>query len=220
MSWLRGHWQLLGLVVLVVLLWQTPLILPLKILVVFFHEISHGIAAILTGGEIVSLDITPDQGGTAVTRGDSRFLILTAGYLGSLLVGAVLLLAALRSRADRVIVAALGLTLAAITLLFMRGLFPMAFGLATSACLLAMARWLPVAANDLALRTIGLTSLIYVPLDIFSDTIVRSHLQSDAHMLGAEFGGGTWLWGGLWLLLSLWVIVLFIRKGLGSHSNL
>ena len=220
LTWLRGHWQLLALTALVAALWNTPAILPLKILVVFLHELSHGLAAWATGGEVISFDLTPDQGGTAYTRGGNRIAILTAGYLGSLLCGAALLLAGLNTRADRAITAALGLSLIAITLIYMRGLFPLAFGLATGAALLALAKYLPHEASDLVLRLIGLTSLIYVPLDIFSDTIARAHLRSDAAMLAEHLGGSTQFWGGLWLLISLATILACLRYGLGANSNL
>jgi len=93
MNWVKGHWQLLALTALVMALWTTPVILPLKILVVFFHELSHGLAALLTGGEIVSLSVNPEQGGVTLMRGGSRFAILSAGYVGSLLFGVALLLA-------------------------------------------------------------------------------------------------------------------------------
>ena len=220
LSWLRGHWQLLALTALVVALWDTRAILPLKLLTVFLHELSHGLAAWLTGGEVVSFDLTPDQGGTALTRGGNRTAILSAGYLGSLACGAALLLTSLNSRADRAVTAALGLGLIAITLVYMRGLFPMGFGLATGTALLAISRFLPHQASDLVLRLIGLTSLIYVPLDIFSDTIARAHLRSDAAMLADHLGGGTRAWGGLWLALSLATIALCLRYGLGPTSNL
>ncbi|MCB1350965.1 MAG: M50 family metallopeptidase, partial [Maritimibacter sp.] len=97
MAGLRAHWQMLALAVALFALWQTPVALPLKLLVVLFHELSHGLAAVLTGGAIESLTVTPDQGGLAVTRGGSRFAVLTAGYLGSLLIGLALFAAALRS---------------------------------------------------------------------------------------------------------------------------
>lgn len=68
MAWLRGHWQMLALAAAVFALWQTPVALPLKLLVVLFHELSHGLAAAATGGSIESLTVTSDQGGLAVTR--------------------------------------------------------------------------------------------------------------------------------------------------------
>lgn len=209
-----------ALTALVIALWTTPVILPLKILVVFFHELSHGLAALLTGGEIESISVNPDQGGVTLTRGGSRFAILSAGYVGSLISGVVLLLAALKSRADRAIMATLGAAMLVITAFYMRDLFAIAFGALTGAAMLAMARFLPGQVNDQALRLVGLTSMIYVPRDIFDDTIARSHLRSDAFMLGEYLGGGAMLWGAIWLLLSLGVIGLCLRYGLGHDSNI
>ena len=79
---------------------------------------------------------------------------------------------------------------------------------------------MPQNASDLVLRILGLASMFYVPQDIFSDTIARSHLPSDARILAEEFGGPTVLWGGAWLLISLAVIALTLRFGLGQTSNL
>jgi hypothetical protein len=62
--------------------------------------------------------------------------------------------------------------------------------------------------------------MIYAPLDIYSDTISRSDLRSDARMLAEEFGGPTALWGGMWLIVSLGVIALTLRYGLGRNGNI
>jgi hypothetical protein len=208
---LRLHWPLLALTAAVVALWSTPVLLPLKILVVFLHELSHLLAVLVTGGSAESLSLSPHQGGTVLSRGGSRFLTLSAGYLGSLLIGLGLFWAALQSRADRWVVAGLGSILLAVAALYVRDSFALAFCLGTGAVLLAVARFLPHGPNDFTLRLIGLTSIIYVPLDIFSDTLARAHLRSDARMLAEEFGGTTMLWGGLWLGLSLAAIMVALR---------
>jgi hypothetical protein len=178
-SFLRGHWQLLALSALVLALWTTPAILPLKILVVFLHELSHGLAALATGGSVESITVNADQGGLTVTRGGSRFWILSAGYLGSLLLGLLFLFAALRTRLDRAFLALLGALVLAVTALYMRELFAAGFGVFAGVAMLAMARYLPHQVNDLFLRLIGLTCLFYAPLDIFSDTIQRAHLAGN-----------------------------------------
>ncbi|MFT6073403.1 MAG: hypothetical protein ACJAZ1_000309 [Yoonia sp.] len=59
-----------------------------------------------------------------------------------------------------------------------------------------------------------------MPFDIFSDTIARANLRSDARMLAEEFCGTTQMWGALWLLISVAVIVCCLRNGLGRSSNL
>lgn len=220
MSWLRGHWQLLALTALVFALWQTPLVVPLKILIVFLHETSHALAALATGGAVESLTVNPAQGGLTVTRGGNMFVILSAGYLGSLAIGAVILLLALRTHWDRALMGAFGLTMLLITALFIREGFAALFGIGGGVVMLAMAWFLPRDINDMALRMIGLTSLIYVPWDIFNDTIQRAHMRSDAYMLAEQFGGATVLWGGLWLVISMAVIAASLRWGLGTRSNI
>ena len=84
---MRGHWQLMVLTVLVFALWQTPVALPLKILTVFLHEMAHALAVLLTGGSIESLTFNPQEGGQVISRGGNRFISLSAGYCGSLLIG-------------------------------------------------------------------------------------------------------------------------------------
>ena len=220
MQALRGHWQLIALIGLVFALWPTPVIIPLKILIVFLHELSHAGMTVLTGGEVISLSVSSNQGGAVWSRGGSRFLILTAGYLGSLLIGLVLLIGSLRTNADRAMMGIFGGLMILVTLLYVREPFAIAFCLGTGVAMLLTARFLPHDVNDLILRVIGLTSMIYVPYDIFSDTIARSSLQSDARMLADEFGGATVMWGGIWLVISLIVIGLALRHALGTSSNI
>ena len=82
----------LGLAAGALLLWGTFVVYPFRLFVVFLHEISHGLAAVATGGRIVSIGLSVDEGGVCLTRGGWPFLILNAGYLGSLLWGAGFLL--------------------------------------------------------------------------------------------------------------------------------
>ncbi|MFM2388959.1 MAG: hypothetical protein RLZZ437_514 [Pseudomonadota bacterium] len=220
MTTIKGHWQLLAVTAVIFALFSTPLLYPLRILAVFFHELSHAAAAILTGGSVDSLSLSANEGGLAFVRGGNRFLILTAGYMGSLLIGVALFLVALRSNLDRAAVAMLGICTLLITALFIRDGFPVLFCTVAGAVMLIVARWLPHGINDMLLRIIGLTSMLYAPYDIISDTITRSHLNSDARMLANEFGGATLLWGGLWLMISLAVIAVTLRYGLGPNSNI
>ena len=220
MHYLKGHWQLIAITALVFALWTTPVVLPLKILIVFLHELAHALATILTGGSVEELGLSAQQGGHVISRGGNRFLILTAGYLGSLLIGVALLIAALRTTADRAVAGLFGLVTLIMAALYIRDPFALIFSVAMGSGMLAMARFLGHDINDMVLRIIGLTSLIYVPYDIFDDTIARSGQRSDAYMLAEEFGGPTLFWGGLWLVISLIVIFVCLRSGIGQNSNL
>jgi len=43
--------------------WDTPFVYPIKIFVVFLHELGHALAALLTGGQVVSIQIFPTKAG-------------------------------------------------------------------------------------------------------------------------------------------------------------
>ena len=205
---------LAGSLGLIVLLWHHALVYPLKLLVVFFHEASHALVTVATGGTVRSMAIDPQQGGQVIAVGGNRFLSLSAGYLGSLAWGMVIYLLATGTRRQQTIMVVLGLTVAGIAVLYVRNLFGLAFGCLAGCGMLAAGWWVRPAVNGFLLRLIGLTSMLYAPLDIYSDTIARSQLRSDARMLAEEFGGATVVWGGLWMVISLLAVVYCLRRSL------
>jgi len=198
---------LIFLLGLIIIGWEYPILYPLKLLVVFFHESSHAIATLLTGGTVKELVINQDQGGYVISQGGNRFIILSAGYIGSLLWGVIIYMASVKSHYDKAIMAVLGISILIITLVLSRSIFSWLFGLLSGGAMLLMARYLAEKYNDFVLRLIGLTSMMYAPLDIYSDTISRSYLQSDAYSLAEYTGGTTLLWGSIWIIIS--VVVIF-----------
>lgn len=219
-NFLKNHWQLLLLIALVFTFWRAAPLQPLRVLIVFLHEFSHAAATVLTGGAVVEFSINAQEGGHVLSRGGNRFITLTAGYLGSLLIGIALLLVAIRSTWDRVALGTFGAALLIVAALYIRDTYALLFTLVSGTAMLATARFLPAQISDLILRVIGLSSMVYVPFDIFSDTIARSALRSDARMLAEEFGGTTILWGLIWFAISLITIALSLRHGLGQTSNI
>ena len=198
----------------VVFFWDSIAMYPLKLLVVFFHESSHAITTVATGGTVKELVVTQFQGGHVLSMGGSRFLTLSSGYLGSLIWGAVIYLVAVKTRKDRGAMLFLGCLIIGIALMFVRNTFGFGFSMATGVVMAVLGLKAGEQVNDFILRLIGMTSMIYAPLDIFSDTISRSHLRSDARMLAEEFGGTTIMWGGIWIVISLVIILMTIRWGM------
>ena len=219
-SFVQNHWQLLVMTALVFAFWSSTIAFPIRILIVFLHELSHAIAAVMTGGKVLELTLSPLEGGSATTLGGNFFFIASAGYLGSLLIGLGILFLAVRTDLDRWIVAVLGAMLLGLTLWYFRTKFAFGFGVISGAVLLIAARYGGIILCDLILRIIGLTSIIYVPYDIISDTLPRSSSRSDARNIAETFGGPTMFWGGLWLVLSLLAIAAAARFGLGERSNI
>jgi len=188
---------------LALVFWNTVLVYPLKILVVLFHELSHGLAALLTGGSIEGIELSVQQGGVCYTRGGSRFVILNAGYLGSLAWGGLLLVAAARGRHDRSTLALLGALLLAVTLVYIRSVFGFAYGLLAGVVLLLIAWKLPEVFSDLLLTVIGTVSCLYAVWDIGSDVLFRHTPGSDAYALAELTHIPALVWGILWVTLAL-----------------
>lgn len=67
------------------------IVYPFRLFGTFVHETAHALAAVITGGSVVGMHVNWDTSGLTTTRGGSRFLISSAGYLGSIMLGATLL---------------------------------------------------------------------------------------------------------------------------------
>ncbi len=185
--------------------WDSMAVYPIKILTVFFHELSHGLAAVATGGSMHSIELTADQGGLCWTAGGIRWVVLSAGYLGSLIWGSGLLWLAAKTRWDREIVQTLGLMMIGVTAVYVRTGFGIAFGLGFGLALLALARQFGETVCDQFLRYVGLTSSFYVILDIKSDLIDRNIPQSDAFRLGEMLHLPGWVVGVGWMVVAVWL---------------
>ena len=210
LSIFKRYIALLLIFIAIGFLWNTLFVYPLKIFVVFMHEVSHGLAAIATGGRILEIQINPQQGGHALTQGGSRFWTLTAGYLGSLLWGGIILLLAARTRFDKAISILIGVGMVAISIGFGESTFTYLFGIGFGVALIAIGFYLPEAVNDWVLRIIGVTSCLYAILDIKSDVLDRSSLRSDARMLSEITGIATEVWGALWILIAIALTIWFL----------
>ncbi|HMR73534.1 MAG TPA: M50 family metallopeptidase [Polyangiaceae bacterium] len=200
---LKAVLGLLAVFALVAGLWGTFAVTPLKIFVVLLHEISHGIAAVLTGGSIVKMEINVRQGGVCYTTGGIRFFVLSAGYLGSMLWGGLIVVAASRSKRQRWISLGIGGFVLAVTVLYVRSWFGFGFALLASGLLIVMGLKLSHDINQFVLQVIGVTSCLYAVLDIVDDVLQRPGIGSDADMLADLTFVPSVVWGVIWIAIAV-----------------
>ena len=115
-----------------VLLWQTTfgsyLLYPFTILATWFHEMGHGLAALLTGNSFEKLLIFPDGSGLALSSRDpdgfssTGAFISASGPLGPGLAGSGLILASRHKDTTKSALLVLGLSLLVSTALWVRSL--------------------------------------------------------------------------------------------------
>lgn len=207
-----------ALLAIVALLWNTAVVYPLEILVVFFHEMSHAAMAVLTGGSVDSIEVVREAGGRAFTRGGVPFLIASAGYLGSLVCGGALLVIASRVKRTGRVSVVLGVVLLSVTLWLVRPLFGFGFlfGGAAAVALIALGVYAHADINDFVLRLVGLTSCFYAVFDIKSDVLDRPAAMSDAAILAEMTGVPALVWGVLWIGLAIavggYLLILSCRR--------
>ncbi|HEX8449027.1 MAG TPA: M50 family metallopeptidase [Allosphingosinicella sp.] len=121
---------LLGIAAASILLWQTTLgsllLYPFTILSTWFHEMGHGLAAMLAGRRFERLLIFADGSGVALSSGPADgyrltdALVAASGPLGPAIAGALLIVASRSPGATRTALAVLGAALIASTAIWVR----------------------------------------------------------------------------------------------------
>ena len=222
-----SKYQVLHLAILLgiaMLFWDTLLIYPIKLFVVMLHEMSHGLMAMAFGGRIIEIQIDERIGGYCKYVMEpsfwGQFMTASAGYLGSLCFGALILVLAVKSSKDKYISLSISLVLFLLSyFVFQSGAFfgtAMTVGLALF-MLIAFIYFGPLF-HDLWLKFIGITSCVYVILDIKEDLIDRSNIGSDADAI-AVLTGLPSLWIGLlWMLMAILTLVVILRFILKSKT--
>lgn len=199
--------------------WDSVILLPAKLLTVFFHELSHGIAAILTGGRIVEISINLRQGGVCYFEGGWFWLTATAGYLGSLLWGSGILLASLRRGMSRIITTTVGIIILVVAVLFMREAEALAISILSGAGLIYIGSKLKETYCDIFIKYISLISCFYVVFDIKDDLLDRTICSSDAYRISKAIFPGFMVPAGSYIIGIIWMgITIYILWRVFNHA--
>lgn len=216
----RRAWTLAGIAGGSIALWQTywgSLVLyPFTILATWFHEMGHGLAAILTGGQFEQLAIYRDGSGVALslTPADasvfSHAFISAAGPLGPPMVGALLIVASRSRRATRIALGLLAGALLLSTLIWVRSLVGWIILPLIALALLAILLRGSDKVREFTIQLLGVQACVSTWQDtsyLFSDGgLVGGQLQrSDTAVIADSLLLPYWFWGGA---ISLVIVVL------------
>jgi hypothetical protein len=202
-------------------LWSSPVVQPVKVMAVLFHEMSHGLVALMTGGEVLSITVTADEGGACETRGGHEILIVSAGYLGSMFFGGLLLYLSKFRACVPVVYTLLTLTLAGAIFTVLHDPYSRTFATALAASFILVGLLAPVLLGSLFLRVLGTVSCLYSMLDIYGDILEDrpgSEADHDAAAFSAMTGIPVTAVGFLWLAVSVafffWTLRALLRARL------
>jgi hypothetical protein len=151
--------------ILSVMPFADALTFPIRMFVTFIHEGSHAAAALVSFGSVERMTVAWDGSGVTLTRGGLSPLISSAGYLGTALFGALLLLLAQREARAKLILSLCGALTLALTVFFING---GASTLVTLLLALAALLWLGGMrrgfANPLKWGMLGASALVFLSL--------------------------------------------------------
>ncbi|EKD20926.1 uncharacterized protein L3040_005861 [Drepanopeziza brunnea f. sp. 'multigermtubi'] len=207
----------------IALLWNLPYLRwslwPFKMLVIAFHEFGHAFAACCTGGRVKSISLDPREGGVTHMYGGISAITLPAGYLGSSLIGALLIFCGFNIVASKIASIALGVCFL-LTLWWARRDWLTILTVLLAVGLL-LACWFIQHAEALrfVVLFIGVMSALYSVWDICDDLILRKVNESDASVFSQRYGGSSQCWGVIWSIVSLCFMAGGIAAGIAAFPE-
>jgi hypothetical protein len=203
---------LIGLIAAGVFFWDSPVLLPFKLLSVMGHETGHALASLVVGGSVDRVSLRLDESGECLSRIPDGFFarvtVFSAGYVGSALISVLLLVLSYRFEARRLMLGLACAWLSLMTLFYARDAFTLVFALVMAGLFGLGARFLPDALVGFVNLFIASFTALYAVMDLKDDlwnSAVRSH--SDAQLLADVTIVPAVVWAALWTLLSVAVLL-------------
>lgn len=219
-----------------IVLWFVPfaeiLAYPFRIFVTFIHEGGHATAALLTGNSVQSLSVSPNGAGeTYTTQGGlfSQVFISSAGYLGAMAFGAVMLVLIRRAAAARVILFVSAFLILFLTFVFgfLKPIFtgppvswwtvPFTFiaGVMISLGLYAIGRWTSERVALFIVSMIAVQCILNALLDLktvlFLSSPFAPSVPNDALNMANATGVPAIFWAVLWIAVAFGILLLALR---------
>ena len=228
-------------------LWFLPyawvLTYPFQLFVTFIHEGGHALAAVLTGNSVRSLSVALDTSGLTETltpvEGSffSRMLISSAGYVGAIAFGALLLWLVRHKVKARVMLVGSAVIVAGLTAVFgffvpltnlslsSISLFTLIAGAVITAGLLAAAKFLSPRARNFLVSFLAVQCVLNAVFglrDLFFLS-VSTNAQTDAVNMANMFPiwplNTSIFWALFWIAISLLILMLGLRAYVAGKES-
>ena len=215
-------------------LWFIPyaeiLTYPFRLFVTFIHEGGHAIAALLTGNSVESLSVAMNASGeTYTTQGGllSQILVSSAGYLGAMAYGALLLVLIRRAVAARIVLLSSAALIILLTTVYglwkplstgMWGrlsFFTLVAGVLLSIGLVAVARYASARTASFFVSFLAVQCVLNALLDLktifFLSSPFGTSVPTDAVNMANATGLPALFWAITWIGIGLMILSMAMR---------
>jgi hypothetical protein len=220
---------LIGSAILSICLWQTSIgsmvLYPFTILATWFHEMGHGLAAMVTGSSFDRLLIYADGSGMALSTkstggwGLTRAFTAACGPLGPAVAGSLMILSSRRSKDAGTALGILSAALIASTAIWVRSPVGLAVLPAIGLCLLAVAAKGSESTKRIAAQFIGVQACVsaWGQLDyLFSPggSVGGELHRSDTGAMADALFLPYWFWGTVVSAGIAWMLWASLKSAL------
>ncbi len=205
-------YQFYFLLIAAVFVRQLPLVsIPFNWLESYFHEISHGIAALITGGSIIKIQLFANGAGLCTTQGGSAFVISFLGYAGATFWGwAIYRVASAHKRAAQVFSVIMLLLLASSLVFWVRDLLTIIILLVLAIMFVLTVKMRQLNILQLLIQFLGLSILLN---SLFSPTyLLDGRDLGDGAALAAITFVPEFIWVISWFALALAALYLLAKR--------
>jgi hypothetical protein len=217
-------------------LWFIPyaeiLTYPFRIFVTFIHEGGHAIAALLTGNSVASLSVALNASGETYTTQGSRLaqmFVASAGYIGAMAYGAMLLVLIRRAVAARIVLLGSAVLIFGLTLVFglikplisgvsgaLAGVpFTLLAGVLLAVGLFAIARFTKPRVAMFFVSLLAVQCVLNALLDLktvfFLSSPFAPSVPTDAVNMANATGLPALLWAVVWIGAAITMLVVAMR---------
>jgi hypothetical protein len=217
-------------------LWFIPfasiLYYPFRIFVTFVHEGGHALVAVLMGRSVNYMWIATNAEGLTVHSGEtgliSSMLISSAGYLGTMVYGALLLVLIRKAVAARIVLLVSGLYIFALTMIFglikpilsfdgLSGIpFTLVAGIALSAALVLIAKFASARVATFFMSFLAVQCVLnalFSLKDLFtlSTPFGSAFVHTDAVNMANVTGIPAIFWAAFWIVLAVGILWFVMR---------
>lgn len=224
---------MLAILIVCLVCWQMPfvkeLLYPFKLFVTVVHEACHALMSRLTGGNVAQINLGADTSGVTLSMGGIRWLVASAGYLGTAVFGGLLVWWGRKPEESRFILQSIGTVILAITIFYAGGsIFGFVSMLLIGVGILMVSRKASQMSCHMFLLLLAVITTLSSVLDI--QTLFFASLanieHSDARTMESLTGVPAIIWSILWgvvavciLLFSMWISYRPAKGAAGGISG-
>ncbi|PKL81178.1 MAG: peptidase M50 [Ignavibacteriae bacterium HGW-Ignavibacteriae-4] len=213
---------MVGFALLTIILWRIPfgmlVLYPFTILSTWFHEMAHGIMALILGGSFHQLEIYADGSGLAMWSGNlflgnvGKAIVAASGPLGPTVAGAILIILSRKDKHLKNILYTFSAILAFSVIYWVRSIYGIPVILTFAVLIFFSALKMQAKNQKLLIIFLGIQAFLSIYLSIGYLMSQEAFIDNDFHIsdtgvIAQNLFFPYWIWGGIIIFISIFTMI-------------